>query len=221
MKGCSKEATRMENEQAKALYSSKISNNKLAQTKTFTKETGSTAKCKEKENTFFLQEPSTTASSLKTSVTGKASTYCKRCLKSSPNGKRYIGTWRSGKRNGTGKIEWPRGDVYIGYFVNGKRDGTGIFKSKDGVSYEGNWKNGKKHGEGKLTKKNGDVYFGKFKEDYIDGYGTMQYADGKLYEGEWKENKRFGEGVLTLKSGDRFLGTFIDEYLEGYGECYL
>jgi hypothetical protein len=44
---------------------------------------------------------------------------------------------------GKGIENWPDGRRYEGDFKNGKKDGEGTFEWTNGVRYIGSWKNGK------------------------------------------------------------------------------
>ena len=58
------------------------------------------------------------------------------------------------------------GDTYQGSWKEGKRDGTGIWLSvEDGFSYEGDWKSGMPDGVGVMIYKNGT----KEKGNFLDG----------------------------------------------------
>ena len=50
-----------------------------------------------------------------------------------PDGKRYEGDFKQGKKDGQGTFEWPNGNKYIGSWQSGKQHGFGIWISgKDG-----------------------------------------------------------------------------------------
>lgn len=46
-------------------------------------------------------------------------------------------------KNGTGTKEWPDGKKYVGEWKNGKRHGKGTMTHPDGKEQKGKWKNGK------------------------------------------------------------------------------
>ena len=52
----------------------------------------------------------------------------------------YEGSYRDGKRNGSGKFIWKNGESYEGDWQNGKKNGHGIWKTLKGDYYEGDWK---------------------------------------------------------------------------------
>ena len=47
---------------------------------------------------------------------------------------------------------YPNGDKYVGEFKDGKRDGQGTYTFKDGRQYVGEFKNEEYYGQGILTK---------------------------------------------------------------------
>ena len=57
---------------------------------------------------------------------------------------------------------YPNGAKYVGEFKNGKRHGQGILTYSDGAKYVGEFKNGKQHGHGTYTYLYGDKYVGEF-----------------------------------------------------------
>ena len=59
----------------------------------------------------------------------------------SPDGARYVGEYKDGKRNGQGKFTSPDGFMYEGEWRNGVT-WNGIYYDKYGWKYFGSWKNG-------------------------------------------------------------------------------
>lgn len=54
------------------------------------------------------------------------------------NGDTYEGSWKEGKKEGTGVYTWQEGGVWEGKFMAGRRTGTGVYN--DGVRrVEGEW----------------------------------------------------------------------------------
>ena len=111
-----------------------------------------------------------------------------------PNGSRYIGEWKNGKRHGKGRIvkysgiidkKWSfNGSEYNGEWKNDKEDGVGTLIGVDFDSkYIGEWKNGKRHGKGRY------IFMGVFD-----------------YEGEWENGKMHGRITET----QRF---FLDDWV--------
>ena len=56
-----------------------------------------------------------------------------------PDGRTYVGHWKSDKRHGKGVYTWPDGDTFEGEFVEGRRVGKGILRLATGEEYEQYW----------------------------------------------------------------------------------
>ena len=54
-----------------------------------------------------------------------------------PNGNKYVGEFKDGKRNGQGTYTWADGRKYVGEFKDEKRHGQGTFTFPDGGKYVG------------------------------------------------------------------------------------
>ncbi len=59
-----------------------------------------------------------------------------------PDGTKYVGQWRNDKPEGQGTITWPDGKKYVGQWISGKRHGQGAEISPDGGMVEGEWEDG-------------------------------------------------------------------------------
>lgn len=91
-----------------------------------------------------------------------------------PDGSKYDGHWKDGRRNGFGKLESSDGFVYDGTWLDNAMEGKGFAKYPNGQEYDGMWLNGKRDGRGTVTFGNGAVYKGRFKDDCIEGQGTLK-----------------------------------------------
>ncbi len=83
-----------------------------------------------------------------------------------PDGSRYEGELKDGKREGEGTWAKPDGTKYSGQWSNDRPDGLGTFVWPDGRRFKGYWKSGKRHGK-----------------------GIEILPDGKRVEGEWEEGE--------------------------------
>ncbi len=83
-----------------------------------------------------------------------------------PDGSRYEGEMKDGKREGEGTWAKPDGTKYSGQWKGDKPDGLGTFIWPDGRKFKGYWKSGKRHGK-----------------------GIEILPDGKRIEGEWEEGE--------------------------------
>ncbi|WP_281890279.1 stalk domain-containing protein [Paenibacillus sp. YYML68] len=138
----------------------------------------------------------------------------------------YEGEFKSGLREGAGKLYANNILIYEGSFKNGIRAGKGIayidgwlyegefvddqleglVKATDAfrtVRFEGLYKKGKKNGYGKLYSENGLlVYEGEYKNGLRHGFGKLYSADGKTvyYQGEFRDDKTLSEYLNSLKN---------------------
>ena len=155
------------------------------------------------------------------------------------NGKKYIGEWENGKREGQGVLFGDKvdgkfldknqknvvvstinGDIkisleqekYSGNWKNDNKHGFGTGISYQGEVYIGEWKNGKYDGQGTLLAY-GDTYTGNFKNDYKSGKGTTIYSNGIKHVGVWDNGSETSEGTFTFTDGTTYTGYGAD-YIE-------
>lgn len=88
-----------------------------------------------------------------------------------PDGGRYEGFLRNGKRHGQGTYYYPTGDRYAGSWTSNLRNGWGVYHWVNGAKFEGEWRNGRQHGKGVLT-----------------------YADGGVMEATWSNGRMLAAG---------------------------
>ena len=74
-----------------------------------------------------------------------------------PNGSKYVGEFRDGKRNGQGTFTIPNGEKYVGEFRDGKQNGQGTYTYPDGAKYVGEFRDGKYNGNGAEYSPNGST----------------------------------------------------------------
>ena len=75
-----------------------------------------------------------------------------------PDGAKYAGEFRDGKRNGQGSYAWPDGSKYVGELRNDKPHGQGTYAWPDGRKYVGEYRDDKLHGQGAATNPDGSVF---------------------------------------------------------------
>jgi len=87
---------------------------------------------------------------------------------------------------GSGILTVPNGEKYVGEFKDGKRDGQGTGTIPNGSNYKGEWKDGEFNGQGTYTFSNGGSFVGLWKDSApwnISGYNEkgefVKYVDGK------------------------------------------
>ena len=101
-------------------------------------------------------------------------------------GNEYIGEWRDGNLNGSGKLIYANNGEYTGTFVDNKKHGYGIFEGAE-FKYQGNFIDDRYEGEGELIT---DSVTGKgiFKKGRIEK-GKEMYANGDVFEGQLNWNR--------------------------------
>ncbi|MBW6464478.1 MAG: DUF4282 domain-containing protein [Firmicutes bacterium] len=82
---------------------------------------------------------------------------------------------------------YPDGSRYRGEVKNGKRDGQGTLLKPDGTKYVGEWREDRPHGQGTITWADGRKYVGEWKNGKKHGYGSEIHSDGTMIEGEWEK----------------------------------
>ena len=105
--------------------------------------------------------------------------------------------------HGEGRRVYPDGSTYVGSFRSGLRDGHGVGRDASGDEYDGSWREDAWHGRGTLRSADGAVYEGGFAVGVKCGHGLMRYADGSSYEGEWADDRYAGVGNLYHAAGER------------------
>ena len=83
------------------------------------------------------------------------------------------------KPHGQGTYTYPDGRKYVGENKNGKRTGQGTFTSPDGRKYVGEWKDSLPNGQGTMTWSDGEKYVGEWK-DGKPWNGTQYDKEGKI-----------------------------------------
>lgn len=123
---------------------------------------------------------------------------------------KYTGQFRSGLREGRGKMTLPNGSLYEGQFVRGKIQGEGNMTYANGDKYMGTWANELPNGQGKYYFKSRERYEGHFLNGDFDGQGTMTYTDGAFYSGSWQKNRKHGTGTLVTPNGKKTQGSWAN-----------
>ena len=59
-----------------------------------------------------------------------------------PDGFKYVGEWKDGKRHGQGTSTFPSGNKYVGEFKDGREHGLGTFTWSDGKKKLGEFREG-------------------------------------------------------------------------------
>ncbi len=91
------------------------------------------------------------------------------------------------------KYTYPDGSKYVGEMKNGKRHGRGIWVRTDGMKYEGEWENDKPGGQGTLTSPDGKKRAGKWEKGKFVGGGQQVKPETE------RENQNLKEENKNLK----------------------
>jgi len=83
--------------------------------------------------------------------------------------------------------DYPDGSRYEGEMKDGKREGEGALVRPDGTKYEGQWQNNVPEGFGTITWPDGRQFKGYWKKGKRHGEGVEISSDGKELEGRWEE----------------------------------
>jgi hypothetical protein len=82
----------------------------------------------------------------------------------------------------SGKLIEPNG-TYIGEFKAGLKDGSGKYQFKNGLSYEGQYRRGTKEGQGTLYNPDHSLcYVGHFENNLPNGKGASLNSKGRKVE---------------------------------------
>lgn len=139
-----------------------------------------------------------------------------------PDSLRYEGTFRDGRRHGTGTLTSASGDRYAGPWDNGQRGtGTARIEGDDGTGrryvYEGAVVVGRSAGRGVETWDDGERYEGEFLSDAKHGQGVLTLPSGTVYDGEFANGMQSGQGRFAFADGSSYVGGFRDGRYEGDG----
>ena len=134
-----------------------------------------------------------------------------------PQGGRFEGAYREGRRTGYGVATWigKAGLVmrYEGGFVDGQADGYGVETHGNGWRYEGEFVHGRRDGHGIETGLTPPGiryrYEGDFAAGSWSGQGRVQWSTGDRYMGNFKQGKCDGYGTWTWVSGKEYHGLFV------------
>ncbi len=129
----------------------------------------------------------------------------------------YTGSFKNGKPDGKGIMEYGNGESYEGEFLNGLEEGEGIL-NKNGVAKKVKYLKGKIVHESIIVfvGSNAPKIDGCLLGDCYNGSGEIKYPSGNKYNGQFKYGQRHGKGTFTFISGNTFNGEFHQDYpIEG------
>ncbi len=86
-------------------------------------------------------------------------------------------------------LNLPNGDKYVGEIKDGKKHGRGIYYYANGNRYEGDFLNDKFHGTGTFYWFDGAKDVGSYVNGMLHGKATRYLANGESFECEWCYDK--------------------------------
>ena len=86
-------------------------------------------------------------------------------------------------------LTMPNGDKYVGEIKDGKKHGRGIYYYANGNRYEGDFLNDKFHGTGTFYWFDGAKDVGSYVNGMLHGKATRYLANGESFECEWYYDK--------------------------------
>ncbi|XP_026191034.1 radial spoke head 1 homolog [Cyclospora cayetanensis] len=133
------------------------------------------------------------------------------------DGSTFEGELVEGRREGYGTYAFPNGDKYEGLYKNGKRHGKGRLTFSDGGFFHGEFLCGQREGMGVRRFANGDFYFGEWKKGLYNGQGTYTFGQNKQkLKGEWVAGQLV-RGDWIWRDKTSYSGTFCDSKPQGEG----
>ena len=134
-----------------------------------------------------------------------------------PDGNKYVGEYRDGKRHGQGTYIWLNQEIYVGAWQDNKQHGHGTITLANGEKYVGEHRDGKRQGQGTNTFANGDKYIGAWLYNVRHGLGIYLFANGEKYVGEYRDGQPHGQGTYTWANGDKYIGAWRYNLQHGLG----
>jgi hypothetical protein len=102
-----------------------------------------------------------------------------------------------------GVYVWPSGKKFVGRWAEGVKNGHGLYTWPNGKKYDGEYKHGLKHGYGRMSWPNGQSYSGGFEHNQRSGRGVQSSETGDIIHcGMWKNDAPVGESSQDLLLDD-------------------
>lgn len=157
------------------------------------------------------------------------------------DGTKHIGQWANDKYNGQGIFTLPNGNRYEGGDKDGRRNGNGtvyigsifywveLFDNKitdenrtKCLNYSA-YKESLIYGTISLNYSDPNIYFSKYVGEFVDdvfhGQGVFEWFGGAQYEGSFKNGSRHRYGVYYCEAGTKCMGQSGHGSLHGVVVC--
>ena len=133
----------------------------------------------------------------------------------------YEGSFKAGKPEGQGTMDYGGGEKFVGSFKDGQEDGNGTLYKKN-VPQEVTYVNGKVQVRAMTINVGGNApaVKGCVQGDCINGFGIVKYDSGNSFEGIFKNGLIGESGKFIYKNGDYYEGKFENE-LNTDGKYYF
>ena len=148
------------------------------------------------------------------------------------SGEKYYGSFNNGVFHGEGVFIHADGRRYVGEWKSGKRDGQGIEYSPSGTPIQsGQWSAdvliqsfafspfNRFPFNGLVQPATGSIALPPCPTTGVirDCQGATRFLNGDRYQGEWRAGKRNGQGTYTSANGNTYVGEFSDNNHDGWG----
>lgn len=132
-----------------------------------------------------------------------------------------VGTWKDGKRTGTGqRIVWKTNKKIPAKESAKPKSATSEESDEEAIYvgvYSGNWRGEEMEGVGQLVTNRGYSYKGYFIGDLQEGYGDEAWTDGSIYRGDYRKGLKEGHGEFIWGNKSRYVGQFKNDLMDGFG----
>ena len=140
-------------------------------------------------------------------------------------GRKFVGVFQKGKRNGEGVLYDGKGGTWEGTWKDDVFHGKGRIRKADGELLEGFFVNGKLHcDDGHICFSNGDIYQGGVHFGILHSeVAHISYGydnNSSYYTGQFHYNTKHGIGIRLFIDGSTYRGNFLNNNINGQGTMH-
>jgi hypothetical protein len=121
------------------------------------------------------------------------------------DGRKYVGEWSCGYKEGKGVLTYTNGESYEGNFVRDNCQGIGCYKSTDGKIFKGHYSQSIKNGWGVIYWPNGSKTQGCWSKNHLNGPAIDTDEQGRRYEQMYSKDDRKGEPILLKRTEEKMI----------------